>query len=47
MEQVKGYQVVFGVIIGTGVGGGISINQKVIRGRNSISGEWGHIVLPR
>ena len=46
MEQVKGYQVVFGVIIGTGVGGGISINQKVIRGRNSISGEWGHIVLP-
>ena len=42
----KGYQVVFGVIIGTGVGGGISINQKVIRGRNSISGEWGHIVLP-
>ena len=28
------------------VGGGISINQKVIRGRNSISGEWGHIVLP-
>ena len=42
----KGYQVVFGVIIGTGVGGGISIDQKVIRGRNSISGEWGHIVLP-
>ena len=42
----KGYEVVFGVIIGTGVGGGISINQKVIRGRNSISGEWGHIVLP-
>jgi len=42
----KGFEVVFGVIIGTGVGGGISINQKVIRGRNSISGEWGHIVLP-
>jgi len=42
----KGFDVVFGVIIGTGVGGGISINQKVIRGRNSISGEWGHIVLP-
>ena len=41
-----GFEVVFGVIIGTGVGGGISINQKVIRGRNSISGEWGHIVLP-
>ena len=42
----KGFEIVFGVIIGTGVGGGISINQKVIRGRNSISGEWGHIVLP-
>ena len=37
----KGFEIVFGVIIGTGVGGGISINQKVIRGRNSISGEWG------
>tara|TARA_B100000427_G_C15377603_1_gene537356 strand:- start:1 stop:891 length:891 start_codon:yes stop_codon:yes gene_type:complete len=42
----KDSKVVFGVIIGTGVGGGISIDQKVIRGRNSISGEWGHVTLP-
>ena len=42
----KGHKVVFGVIIGTGVGGGISINQKVLSGRNSIAGEWGHVILP-
>ena len=42
----KGYKVVFGVIIGTGTGGGIVINQKILRGRNSIGGEWGHITLP-
>ena len=42
----KGKNVVFGVILGTGVGGGLVINQKIIRGRNNISGEWGHITLP-
>ena len=42
----KGKSVVFGVIIGTGTGGGIVINQKVIQGRNNIAGEWGHITLP-
>ena len=42
----KGYSVVFGVILGTGVGGGIIINQKILQGRNKISGEWGHITLP-
>ena len=42
----KGKNVVFGVIIGTGTGGGIVINQKVIQGRNNIAGEWGHITLP-
>ena len=42
----KGHSVVFGVILGTGVGGGIIINQKVLQGRNKISGEWGHITLP-
>ena len=39
----KSYPVVFGVIIGTGTGGGISINNKVINGRNNIAGEWGHV----
>ena len=42
----KGYSVVFGVIIGTGTGGGISVNQKVLAGKNNIAGEWGHISLP-
>ena len=36
----------FGVIIGTGVGGGIIVNKKIIQGRNKIGGEWGHIPLP-
>ena len=42
----KGKAVVFGVIIGTGVGGGIVVNQKILQGRNNIGGEWGHIALP-
>jgi predicted NBD/HSP70 family sugar kinase len=33
---------VFGVILGTGVGGGISLNQKPVQGINAIAGEWGH-----
>jgi fructokinase len=36
------HDIVFGVIIGTGVGGGLVINKKVINGFNNISGEWGH-----
>lgn len=35
-------QVVFGVIMGTGVGGGLVIDGKVINGRHGIGGEWGH-----
>ncbi len=38
-------QVVFGVIMGTGVGGGVVINGKVINGRHGIGGEWGHNIL--
>lgn len=38
--------IVFGVIIGTGCGGGIVINQKVLDGPNAIAGEWGHNPLP-
>jgi predicted NBD/HSP70 family sugar kinase len=37
--------VVFGVIMGTGVGGGIVVNGNLISGRNSIAGEWGHNFL--
>ena len=39
-------QIVFGVILGTGVGGGITINANPLRGINSITGEWGHNPLP-
>jgi fructokinase len=42
MGAGRGYPVVFGVIMGTGVGGGIVINGKVHRGRMFIAGEWGH-----
>ena len=38
--------VVFGVILGTGVGGGIVVNGKVLAGANRIAGEWGHNRLP-
>ncbi len=37
---------VFGVILGTGVGGGIAINQRVLTGPNAIAGEWGHNPMP-
>ena len=41
-----GAPIVFGVILGTGVGGGIVINGCLIRGPNAIAGEWGHNPLP-
>ena len=42
----RGASNVFGVILGTGVGGGIVIDGKVIEGANLIAGEWGHNPLP-
>jgi predicted NBD/HSP70 family sugar kinase len=42
----KDATVVFGVIVGTGTGGGIVINKKVLTGQNAIAGEWGHNPLP-
>jgi predicted NBD/HSP70 family sugar kinase len=42
----KGAAVVFGVILGTGVGGGVVVHGKVVRGINAIAGEWGHNPLP-
>jgi fructokinase len=41
-----GGRVVFGVIVGTGTGGGIVVNGRVIEGANGIGGEWGHNPLP-
>jgi len=37
---------VFGVILGTGVGGGIVVERQLLVGRNAIAGEWGHNPLP-
>lgn len=42
----KDVTVVFGVIIGTGTGGGVVIDKKVLVGPNAIAGEWGHNPLP-
>ena len=41
-----GARCVFGVIIGTGCGGGIVVDGKVLGGRHRIAGEWGHTPLP-
>jgi len=38
--------VVFGVIVGTGTGGGIVVNKQLLSGPNGIAGEWGHNPLP-
>ena len=38
--------VVFGVILGTGVGGGVVVNGRLLPGANAIAGEWGHTPLP-
>jgi len=45
LGAAKEYNVVFGVIIGTGVGGGIVLNGNLHRGRTHIAGEWGHHTL--
>ena len=42
----QGARVVFGVILGTGVGGGIVVDGRVLTGPNAIAGEWGHNPLP-
>jgi len=40
------HKVVFGVILGSGCGGGLVIDKKIITGSNNFAGEWGHNVLP-
>lgn len=42
----RGLGVVFGVILGTGCGGGIAVRGKVHAGSNGLAGEWGHMPLP-
>jgi len=41
-----GHHVVFGVILGTGVGGGVVVGGRILTGRNAVAGEWGHNPLP-
>ncbi len=41
-----GARVVFGAILGTGCGGGVVVEGRLIEGRNGVAGEWGHSPLP-
>ncbi|MBK9271446.1 MAG: ROK family protein [Saprospiraceae bacterium] len=41
-DHLKNPEVVFGVILGTGVGGGLVVNGQVVNGLHGIAGEWGH-----
>ena len=42
----KNYKIVFGVILGSGSGGGLVIDKKIVTGSNGLGGEWGHNQLP-
>ena len=42
----KNFKSIFGIIIGTGFGGGLSYKQEIIEGANQIAGDWGHQPLP-
>ena len=44
-DQMPHAKIVFGVIIGTGVGGGIIIDNKILYGKQGIGGEWGHTII--
>jgi len=45
LGSARGHDVVFGVIMGTGVGGGVVINGILHKGKTNIAGEWGHHTL--
>ena len=42
----RGQYVVFGAILGTGCGGGVTLNARIHAGPNGVAGEWGHMPLP-
>ena len=42
----KHYKIVYGIILGSGAGGGLVIDKKIVSGPNGIAGEWGHNQLP-
>ena len=43
--SAKNFKIVFGIISGSGCGGGLVIDKKIINGPNSFTGEWGHIPI--
>ena len=42
----KNYKIIYGIILGSGVGGGLVVNKQIVSGPNGIAGEWGHNQLP-
>lgn len=44
-EQTLGHDIVFGVILGTGAGGGLVLNKHLHKGKNGLAGEWGHMPI--
>ena len=44
--SAKHYNIVFGIILGSGCGGGFVINKKIVKGANNFAGEWGHNRFP-
>ena len=42
----KHYKIVYGIILGSGAGGGLVIDKKIVSGLNCVAGEWGHNQLP-
>ena len=44
--SAKHYNIVFGIILGSGCGGGLVVNKKIVKGANNLAGEWGHNPLP-
>jgi len=45
LGAARGCETVFGIILGTGVGGGIVIRERILHGHHGIAGEWGQIVI--
>ena len=43
---VKHYKIVYGIILGSGAGGGLVIDKQIVSGPNGVAGEWGHNQLP-
>jgi fructokinase len=42
----KHYKIVYGIILGSGAGGGLVIDKKIVSGPNGLAGEWGHNQIP-